>query len=174
MQELNRAFSEVKDLYTKVVGQQAPEIDPSSFVAFPPGVDPLSHTLNEVQVLKQLAERMATAPTAVSWVPRADSFVAKDAFVFRLEIPGAERDELKVFVTGGECVVRGKVEPPERSADLRPLAMERPWGAFERRFTLPPGVNADKVSARYREGVLELRVEADTSGVVQKTMVDVA
>jgi len=174
MQEVTRAFSEVKDLYTKVVGQPAPEIDPASLAAFPPGVDPLQHALHEVHFLKQLTEQIATAPPPVHFVPRADSFVAEDAFVFRLEIPGVERDDLKVFVSGGECIVRGDLESPEKLPELRPLSMERPWGPFERRFTLPPGSNADKVSAHYREGVLELRVEADTRGIAREMKIEIA
>ena len=174
MQEVTRAFSEVKDLYNKVVGKPAPEIDPASFAAFPPGVDPLSHALNEVHFLKQFTEQIGAVPAPINWVPRADSFATKDAFLFRLEIPGVAHEDLKVFVSGGECIVRGELETPEQRPDLRPLAMERPWGPFERRFTLPPGSNAEKVSARYRDGVLELRVEADTGGVAREMKVEIA
>ena len=54
------------------------------------------------------------------------------------------------------------------------LTVERPWGTFERRFVLPIGCNADAVSARYHEGVLELRVPTDGSGIPKETKVEVA
>jgi len=174
MQEVSRALDEVKDLYQKVLGAPAPEIDPDSYVAFPPGVDPLNHAIQEVHQLKQLSEQMAFAPGPVSWVPRADSFATADAYVIRMEIPGVSREDLKIHLAGGECVVTGKRKPPERLVELHPLTLERPWGPFERRFTLPPGSHPDKVTAKYQDGVLELRVVVEGMRSPKEMKIDVA
>jgi HSP20 family molecular chaperone IbpA len=112
MQEVNQALSEVKELYQRILGRPAPELQPTSFVAFPPGVDPLNHALHEVQYLKQLSEQIAMAPRPVTWVPLADCYASKDTFVVRLEVPGIDRKDLKVFLTGGECLVRGERKSP--------------------------------------------------------------
>ena len=172
--QVSQTLSEVKDLYRKVTGKPAPEIAPSSYVPFPPGVDPRKHAVAEVQQIKELAEWMALAPEPAAWAPRADSFLMQDAYVVQVEIPGVSREDLKVFVAGGECVVRGERKPLAGATDRRPLTIERPRGNFERRFVLPAGCDADAVSARYHEGVLELRVPTNGGGVPKETKVEVA
>jgi HSP20 family protein len=172
--QVNQTLNEVKDLYRKVTGTPAPRIELGSYAPFPPGVDPLEHVASEVRQLKQLTEWMALAPEAATWAPRADSFLTEDAYVVHVEIPGVSGDDLKVFVTGGECVIRGERKPPAGAADRRTLTVELPWGTFERRFVLPAGCDADAVNARYHEGLLELRIPIRESGIPRETKVEVS
>jgi HSP20 family protein len=172
--QVNQTLSEVKDLYRKVTGKPAPKIEPVSYVPFPPGVDPVKHAVAEVQQMKELTDWMALAPGPTAWAPRADSFLTEDTYVVEVEIPGVGREDLKVFVTGGECVVRGERKTPAGTADRRLLSIERPWGTFERRFVLPAGCDGDAVHARYHEGVLELRVPLKQGGIPKETKVEVA
>lgn len=158
MQPVSHALEHVKELYQKVLGKPAPEIHPGSFVPFPPGVDPLEHVVKEVGQLEHLSEQLTFVRPTAAWQPVADTFVTKDSFVVRLEIPGVDRDTLKVFLVGGDCVVRGERKLPDLTDDVRPLSFERMWGAFERRFNLPAGSHPDKVAARYADGVLEVKV----------------
>lgn len=175
MHQADKALHEVKDLYAKLVGTPAPELQPSFFVPFPPGVDPVDHVVEEIEQLKKLSEQASTAPGPVAWVPQVDSFTAKDAWIFRLEIPGVKRENLKVFINGRECLVKGRRFLPEKETELRPISIERPWGPFERRFLLPEGTRPDKVTARYAEGVLELKFGVDgVAGVPQRKEVEVA
>ena len=83
------------------------------------------------------------------------------------------REDLKVLVASGECIVRGERKLPANTAGVRPLSIERPWGPFERRFVLPVGSKPESVIARYLEGVLELRVPTNRGGILQETKVDV-
>lgn len=173
MQPVNEALDEVKELYRKILGAPAPEILPASFVSFPPGVDPLHHALQEVEELKKLSERMAFAPAPTAWIPRADSFIMGNDFVIRLEVPEFKREELKVFVAGSECIVRGERQPLEVTPDIRPLNVERPRGPFERRFLLPIRCKTEKLTARCADGILELRVELEGNGAPKETKVEV-
>jgi HSP20 family protein len=161
MQELNQALNEVKELYQRFLGRPAPDLQPGSFAAFAPGAEPIGHAVHEVQFLKRLSEQIALAPRPVSWIPLADCFVAKNEIVIRLEAAGIDRKDLKVYVAGGECLVRGERKPPEWVKEMRPLAVEQSWGPFERRFPLPEGANAEKATAHCEEGVLELRIPID-------------
>lgn len=174
MQEVNQALNEVRELYQKVLGRPAPDLQPGSFVAFPPGVDPLSLAVHEVQQLKHLSEQLAMAPRPVSWIPPADCFASKDTFVIRLEVPGIDRKDLKVFVAGGECLVRGERKQPEWQAEMRPLMIEHSWGPFERHFPLPEGCVLGKVSARCENGVLELRIPVEAREAPKETKVEIA
>lgn len=173
MQDVNQALVEVKDMFREVVGQPAPEIDPHGYCAFPAGVDPVAHAVQEVDHLKRLSKQAAISPTLPAWIPRADSFVAADAFVVLVEVPGVARENLKVFVAGGECLVRGERTPPSSSSELRPVVLERAWGPFERRFVLPAGSHSDRLEARYREGILELRIPMEQAAIPKETRIDV-
>jgi HSP20 family protein len=173
MQEVNECLDEVKDLYRKVVGTPPPEIRPDTYAAFQPGVDPVHHAIEEAHHLKTLSDWLATRPAPTSWIPAADCFTADDAYVIHLEIPGVQKEELKVHVAGGECVISGNRTEPERGA-MQPLNVERAWGRFERRFGLPPGSHPDKVTAKYRDGVLEVRVAVEGFVKGRERHVDVA
>lgn len=173
MQNVSAALNEVKELYQQFLGRPAPEIVPGSYLSFPPGVDPMNHALEEVEQLKKLSQHIATAPGPIAWVPRADTFATKDGLVMRLEIPGVDRETLKVVVTGSECVVRGERKAVVGEELMRPVVLERPWGHFERRFVLPAGTQPDRITARYREGVLELKVAGDGPGIQSEMTVEV-
>lgn len=171
MQNVQTALDDVRKLYEEYVGQPAPEISPSSYFSFPPGVDPVRHAIDEVEQLKRWSRQMAATPKPAAWAPPADLFAGRDDFLLRLEIPGVAREDVKVFLAGNECVVRGERKPPEK--DFRALSLERPWGPFERRFLLPASANLEKVTARFRDGLLEIHVEANGEDVPRERTVEV-
>ena len=49
----------------------------------------------------------------------------------------------------------------------------RPWGPFERRFVLPGGANLEKVTARFRDGVLEVRIATNGEDLPRERNVEV-
>lgn len=169
MSDVNQALEDVKELYVKVLGTPAPPVDTPSFLAFPPGVDPLRHAVEEVELLKQLSHRVQQAP---AWIPRADLFAGKDTYVVRLEIPGVPRDQVKVYLSSSACIVAGERRPPEPDV-LRPLSVELPYGRFERHFPVPVGLKPEQLTARWMEGMLELRLALDAASTPKITPVDV-
>jgi len=75
--------------------------------------------------------------------------------VARMEVPGFEPGELKVEVLGGRLTVEAEHrEPAERAEE----PAERAYAHVRRTVTLPPGVEAEKAEAVYRNGVLEVHV----------------
>jgi HSP20 family protein len=161
MNNVQSALNNVKELYRELVGVPAPELPPNSYTSFPPGVDPIRHAVAEVERLQVLSKQVAAAPSLQAWAPPADTYRSADGLVFYLEIPGVHKEDLKVFVVGGECVVRGERKFVQKTDAIQPLSIERPWGLFERRFTLPPGVHAGRIQARSKDGILELHVMAE-------------
>lgn len=172
MQELAQALEDVKCLHQRVLGRPAPELGPQSYIPFPPGVDPLRHALLEVQNLKAMSQQVSSLPRRDAWVPPADSFATKDEYVVRLEVAGIPREDLNVSVVGNECIVRGERKAPEHPR-LRPMAIERPWGPFERRFAVPAGSLVEKVKAHAHDGVLELRIPMKGVEIPKEQKVDV-
>ena len=120
MNEVTRAVDEVKALYEKVIGQPAPEVPSSSFVPFPPGVDPVRHALDEVNLVKQLAARIASSPTPISWVPLADVFAQGNDIVIQLEIPALPGMTGLPLVPGVQnCFVRKIMTCPAKARGTR-------------------------------------------------------
>lgn len=158
MQALEQALEDVKALHAEVVGKPAPDLAPDAFIPFPPGVDPVRGALAGVTALRELWERLKLAPRTAAWMPLADVHATDAELVLRLEIPGVSREDVKVLTTRGECIVRGERKPPSLSPSARPVALERAWGPFERRFLLPVGARTDEMKARIGSGLLELRI----------------
>lgn len=76
--------------------------------------------------------------------------------VYRFELPGFEMEELKVEVLAETLTIEAeKKEPAEKKPEEKP---ERTYAHVKRTLTLPPYVDAEKVEARYHNGVLEVHL----------------
>lgn len=169
MENVTQALNEVRGLFQKVVGRPAPEIAPYAYTPFPPGADPVRYAIDEVEHLKKMAEQALLSPVAPTWMPIADIYATDEEFVIRVEVPGLAREDIKVLVIGGECLVRGERKHAEAAVE-RPLQLERPWGSFERHFALPAGSRIDKITARLDLGILELKVPLEVRKPEEKTI----
>ncbi len=90
-----------------------------------------------------------------AWTPRVDIHETDDAYLLDLEIPGVPKDKVKVEVRNGTLTVSGERQP-ERKADKESYRLERHYGAFERTFSLGEAVDAARITAEYKDGVLTL------------------
>ena len=76
-------------------------------------------------------------------------------------VPGIEADQLDIQLTGENLTIRGRFDSDaerEESKDWCWYASELWFGSFERTITLPTRVQGDKVSAEFKNGVLNLTV----------------
>jgi HSP20 family protein len=90
--------------------------------------------------------------------PRVDAYETDDKVVLELEIPGVQKDELKITVEDGVLKISGekKTERDEKGRNYR--IVERSFGKFERAFIIPDYVDVQKISAKYNNGVLTLEM----------------
>jgi HSP20 family protein len=94
---------------------------------------------------------------APSWSPLADVLDTPDAYLVEIELPGLGREEIDVQVNGRELVVRGVRDPAGgRSAAF--LRLERRYGPFTRAFRFDVDIDADRVEAEIKDGLLSLSV----------------
>jgi len=100
----------------------------------------------------------STTAAGRSWTPPVDMHTTKDDLVLTLELPGVSEKDVSVSITGDLLTVKGerRFENEIKEQDL--LHVERAYGKFERLVQLPMAVQADRVKARYRDGVLEIRL----------------
>lgn len=93
--------------------------------------------------------------TARAGVPAVNIWEDGDNFYAEAEIPGVSQENLEVFTIGDGLTLRGKREPLAGEG-MTYHRRERGTGEFERVITLPADVDADKVEACLRNGVLKI------------------
>ena len=94
---------------------------------------------------------------ATAWIPTADIFAKGQDLVIRCELAGVEREDLEVSLAGGVLTIDGerKGEPE----DVSYYSRERYYGRFRRTMTLPEGVEGDRITADFENGLLEVTVK---------------
>jgi HSP20 family protein len=92
------------------------------------------------------------------WAPAVDMIDHKDEIVLRADLPGLDDKDIEVTVQDGSLTIRGerKEETEEKKEDY--YYSERSYGVFARTLPLPTGVDADKVKATFKSGVLEIHL----------------
>ena len=97
--------------------------------------------------------------TEQDWIPRADIVERENGFGITLELPGFEKENVKVTVENGVLAVSGERKHEESENEgVTWHRRERHYGTFERTFRLPKGVDGEKIEARFSNGLLELSV----------------
>jgi HSP20 family protein len=96
--------------------------------------------------------------TGRAWVPPVDMHATKDDLVLTLELPGVSEKDVNVSITGDLLTVKGERRFENQGKEQELLHVERTHGKFERLIQLPMAVQADRVKATYRDGVLEIKL----------------
>ncbi|OSQ44754.1 Hsp20/alpha crystallin family protein [Thalassospira sp. MCCC 1A01428] len=87
--------------------------------------------------------------------PRIDVHESDDAIELSAELPGVEQDDVDVSVLEGVLTVKGE-KKSTRESNEGARVVERSYGSFTRSFRLPENVDADNISATFKNGVLTL------------------
>jgi HSP20 family protein len=98
--------------------------------------------------------RLPLLPTVYEPAWGVETEETEKEYVVRAELPGFEAPELAVEVRGEELRVRAEHKEAKKAEGEK----ETRYVEFERTMTLPPGVEADKIEARYHSGILEIHL----------------
>jgi len=92
-----------------------------------------------------------------AWAPAVDVAETKEKIIVRAELPGMKQEDIQIEFENGLLTIRGEraIEKIENATWHR---VERTYGNFSRSFTLPRTVDPERISATYRDGVLEISV----------------
>jgi HSP20 family protein len=110
-----------------------------------------------------------------NWVPAVDIYETETHdLVLRAELPGMTREDIDVTVENGTIVLKGekKFDPEVKEEHYRRI--ERAYGTFHRSFTLPNTVDAAKVTAEFKNGVLTITLPFKEEAKPRTINVDVA
>ncbi len=94
--------------------------------------------------------------SVADWSPAVDIVEEKDRFVLRADVPGVSPDDIDVSMDNGILSVSGERHPLAADGDAGVQRIERATGRFLRRFTLPDTANAEAISAKCADGILEV------------------
>ncbi len=97
--------------------------------------------------------------TRGAWVPAVDIFSnGEHELVLKAELPDMKENEFEVTLDDNTLTLRGEKKIDTQVPEERFHRIERNYGSFARSFALPPTVDAGKVSAEYKTGVLTVRL----------------
>jgi HSP20 family protein len=94
------------------------------------------------------------------WLPAAEGRLEDGTYVIQLALPGVDPKDVKVSLMDNVLTVTGERQAGHDTADMDYFVREVAYGAFQRDFALPEGVDAAHVEAKYERGMLEVRVPA--------------
>ncbi len=97
------------------------------------------------------------APATGTWAPAVDVAEDTETIHVKVEVPGMDEKDLKVNFEDGLLTISGERQF-ERKDDRNYHRIERAYGSFTRAFSLPRTVDAAKIVANYRNGVLEIEI----------------
>ena len=109
------------------------------------------------------------------WAPVVDVIEETERFIVRAEVPGMEAADIEVAYSGGGLLLKGqKNSSYSEEAVAGLIRHERRFGGFSRQIALPAEVEAAKISATCRNGLLEVSLPKTEASRPQAIKIQVA
>jgi HSP20 family protein len=91
-----------------------------------------------------------------TWAPPVDIYENENNIVLKAELPGVDPKDVEVRVEDSTLYLKGERKFEKETKEENYHRVERSYGSFARSFSLPNSINADKVKAEYKDGLLTL------------------
>lgn len=92
------------------------------------------------------------------WSPTSDVLETKDEIVIKAELPGIDEKNVDVEIASGVLTIKGERKAEKETEEKGYRRVERAYGSFLRSFVLPADVEAEKISAGFANGLLEVHL----------------
>ena len=92
------------------------------------------------------------------WFPRVDILDKDEEIVIKAELPGMEKEDIKIDVRDRVLTLKGERKYDNEVTDKNYYRRERAFGKFERSFDLPDGLDPEKIKADYKDGLLSVEI----------------
>ena len=92
------------------------------------------------------------------WAPALDVLQEDGDIVVRAELPGVKQEDVDITFHNGVLTISGVRQAEEQKEGSGYYVRERRYGSFRRSMSLPQGTDESSISARFQDGVLEVRV----------------
>jgi HSP20 family protein len=108
------------------------------------------------------------------WAPAADIQETEKEFLIKADLPEVKKEDLKVEFEDGVLTLEGERKQEKEEKGKKFHKIEREYGKFVRRFALPTEVDASRLSAEFKDGVLNVHLPKSTDGKPKAIAVKVA
>ena len=105
--------------------------------------------------------------------PAVDLVEKNDAYEVTAELPGMEDKDIEVKLAGGLLTIKGEKEEEKEEKNKDYYLRERHFGSFERQFAVPEDVDADKVEASFKKGVLTVMLPKKPEAIKPEKKIEV-
>ena len=108
-----------------------------------------------------------------SWYPNVDVSEGKRDIIVKAEIPGVDKEGIDISLDGRLLTIRGEKKHEQEESNEHYYRVESSFGIFKRVIELPADIEKNEVDAKYKNGVLKIRLRkaksADTKKIEIKT-----
>jgi HSP20 family protein len=120
---------------------------------------PWTGMTNFKQEMDRMLERVLEGkwdefPAVGDWAPSLDLSETKDSLVLKVEAPGMDQKDIQISLQENLLTIKGEKKQEKDEKDERYHRVERSYGSFTRSVRLPVGVDASKVTAAFKNGLL--------------------
>ncbi|MCC2617554.1 Hsp20/alpha crystallin family protein [Aestuariibacter halophilus] len=106
--------------------------------------------------------------------PNVDITENKEAFILTAELPGLDKNDIKLDLSDGVLSLSGEKKfEQDESKDDSVHVMERRYGSFQRSFRLPNSVDQDAIKASFKNGVLSVYMPKSPQAKAQQRKIDI-
>lgn len=93
-----------------------------------------------------------------NWRPAIDIFENENELVLNAELPGMTKDDIKIVFDDNLLTLSGEKKADEKINDEDYHRIERYYGCFSRSFRITMPIDREKISAKFKEGILEIKL----------------
>jgi HSP20 family protein len=125
---------------------------------------------NRVLAGKPWGRELLECKNDFMFAPAVEAYADKEAkkYVSRVILPGIEPKDLQIQAQGNLLTIRGERKHLHRATEAELFEQEITYGIFERTLALPEGVNAEKLTAEYVNGVVEITAPIAVAALPRK------
>jgi HSP20 family protein len=105
-----------------------------------------------------------------NFVPEVDILESEKTYEIHFAVPGFEKDNFSLNVDDKMLTVSGERKFKEEESEKKYKSVRTSYGSFERTFTLPKNVNANKIEANYTNGILEVIIPKDETKIIKTSI----
>jgi HSP20 family protein len=111
-----------------------------------------------LRLFQDSISRLFSEPASRPWTPAVDIFETENELVLKADIPDVDAKNVGIQVENGTLTLKGERKFEQEKNGKGFHRIERSYGAFVRAFSLPETVDAEKVKADYKNGVLTITI----------------
>lgn len=110
----------------------------------------------------------------INWYPTVDVSEGKRDIIVKAEIPGVDKEGIDISLDGRFLTIRGEKKHEKEESDEHYHSVESEFGLFKRTIELPADVEESKVDAKYKNGVLKLKLKKAKEAETRKIKIKAA